>query len=471
MKRMIRSSRTATIAVACIATAMLMLDISVINTALSNIASGLKTGLSGLQWVLDAYTLPLAATVLTAGAVADRLGRRRLFVIGMVVFTAASAACGAAGQIGTLIASRAVQGMGAAVLFATALALIAQVTPEPGQRAKALAAFGATIGAAFAIGPFVGGALTDAFGWRAIFLINVPIGVVATLIAVRRVAEGRDPHARGVDWPGQVTLIGGLFLLILALLRGNGDGWGSPGILAALAGAVVLLGAFVVVEWRSASPMLPLSLFRERRFTGAQVAVFGIASTFFAIFLYITLYLQGVLGLPPIETGLVYLPGTVLMFIVSGLTAQFASRVHPAKLAAVGLGLVAVGMASMLLTTTTSSWTAILPGVLICCFGTGIFNPAASALALDALPAHQSGLASGASDTFRQTGVAIGIAALGTLVPAGGAFGGNPAAYVSGFHHALIAGTALAAVCAVATGVLLLGMRGWVGRLAPEASS
>jgi MFS family permease len=196
------SSRTATIAVACIATAMLMLDISVINTALSNIASGLKTGLSGLQWVLDAYTLPLAATVLTAGAVADRLGRRRLFVIGMVVFTAASAACGAASGIGMLIASRAVQGLGAAVLFATALALIAQVTPEPGQRAKALAAFGATIGAAFAIGPFVGGALTDALGWRAIFLVNVPIGIVAAYIALRRVGEGGDPTP--VVWTGPV---------------------------------------------------------------------------------------------------------------------------------------------------------------------------------------------------------------------------------------------------------------------------
>jgi predicted MFS family arabinose efflux permease len=273
-------------------------------------------------------------------------------------------------------------------------------------------------------------------GWRAIFLVNVPIGIVAAYIAVRRVGEGRDPHARGVDWPGQATLIGGLFLLILALLRGNAEGWGSAGIVAALAGAVGLLVAFVAVEWRSASPMLPLSLFRERRFTGAQVAVFGISSTFFAIFLYITLYLQGVLGLSPIETGLVYLPGTVLMFIVSGLTAQFASQIHPARLAAVGLGIVA-----------------------------------ASALALDALPANQSGLASGASDTFRQSGVAIGIAALGTLVPSGAALGGNPAAYVTGFHHALIAGTVLAAVCAIATGVLLLGARGWVPGLASEVSS
>ncbi len=178
------TSGPATIAVACIAVAMLMLDISVINTALSNIASGLDTGLSGLQWVVDAYTLPLAATVLTAGALADKFGRRRLFMIGLTVFTIASAACGFAGGIGMLIASRAVQGLGAAVMFATALALIPQAAPTPEQRAKALAAYGATIGAAFAIGPFVGGTLTELFGWRAIFLINVPIGIAALVIAV-----------------------------------------------------------------------------------------------------------------------------------------------------------------------------------------------------------------------------------------------------------------------------------------------
>jgi predicted MFS family arabinose efflux permease len=357
-------------------------------------------------------------------------------------------------------------------MFATALALIAQVSPQPQQRAKALAAYGASIGAAFAIGPFIGGAVTETLGWRAIFLINVPIGIAALLIAVRRVGEGRDPHARRVDWPGQATLIGGLFLLTLALLRGNATGWGSPGILAALAGAALLLGGFIAIERRSDAPMLPLSLFRERRFTGAQVVVFGISASFFAVFLYMTLYLQGVLGLSPIQTGLVYLPGTMLMFVVSALTAQFASRVSPAKLAAGGLALVAGGMLSMLLTTTTtSSWFAILPGVLICCLGTGIFNPAGSALALDALPMHQSGLAAGANDTFRQGGIVIGIAALGTLVPAGAALGHNPAAYVAGFHHALIAATLIAAVTATATALLLLSPRGWIRNIAPQTSS
>ena len=447
---------TPTIVVACLATAMLMLDISVINTALSSIAHGLDTGLSGLQWVVDAYTLPLAATVLTAGAIADRLGRRKLFLIGLALFTAMSALCGAASGIGMLVASRAVQGLGAAVMFATALALISQVTPTSQARVRALAAYGIAIGASFAIGPFVGGALTALFGWRAIFLINVPIGAVVLWVTYRHVGEGRDPAPRRIDWPGQAMLIAGLFLLVLALLRGNDDGWGSSGIVGCLIGAAVLLGAFALLQQRSREPMLPLGLFRQRQFAGPQIAVFSIAASFFAVFLYTTLYLQTVLGLSAIETGLVYLPGTSLVFIVSGLTAQFGQKIAAAKLASVGLALVAAGLALMLVIQDDSSWTAIIPGLLVVRVGTGLFNPTGSELALRALPHEQSGLAAGTNDTFRQTGVAVGIAALGTLVPAGAALGGDPSSYVEGLHHALLAAAILAGAGATATAWLLI---------------
>ena len=196
MSRADTDSPNLTILVACLATAMLMLDISVVNTALSEIADGLDTGLSGLQWVVDAYTIPLAATVLTAGSVADRLGRRKLFVIGLVVFTLSSALCGAASGIEVLVGSRAIQGLGASLMFATALALISQVTPDREARTKALAAYGAAIGASFALGPFIGGGLTELFGWRAIFLVNVPIGIAVLWITLRSVAEGRDPTPR-----------------------------------------------------------------------------------------------------------------------------------------------------------------------------------------------------------------------------------------------------------------------------------
>lgn len=455
-------SPNATIAVACIAIAMLMLDISVVNTALSDIAGDLNTDLGGLQWVIDAYTLPLAATVLTAGAVSDRLGRRRLFLWGLVMFIVSSAACGAATSIEVLVASRAIQGLGASILFATGLALISQVTPDREQRGKALAAFGASIGAAFALGPFIGGSLTEIFGWRAIFLINVPIGLAAIVITLRRVGEGMDPHARGVDVPGQLTLIGGMFLLILGLLRGNEEGWGSTLVASSLVGAAVLLVAFLVIEHRSREPMLPLHLFADRRFTGAQVAVVGISASFFAGFLYVTLYLQGVLGMSPIETGLVYLPGTMVVFVISGLAAQFGAAVEPAKLAAGGLALVSLGLALMLSLDVDSSWTVLLPGLLVASLGTGLFNPASAALALDALPEHQAGLASGANDTFRQTGVAVGIAALGALVPAGSALGGDAQAYVNGLHDALLAAAVIAGVGAVGTAALLIPVAGVV---------
>jgi EmrB/QacA subfamily drug resistance transporter len=433
-----------------------MLDISVINTALSKIAHGLNTGLGGLQWVVDAYTIPLAATVLTAGAIADRFGRRRLFLLGLGIFTVTSALCGAAGAIGVLVGARAVQGLGASMLFATALALIGQVTPDRESRAKALAAFGAAIGASFALGPFIGGSLTAVFSWRAIFLVNVPIGLLVSWVTYRRVPEGRDPTPRRVDLPGQVTLISGLFLLVLALLRGNQDGWGSTGILAALIGAGLLLTCFVVVEQRSREPMLPLRLLRQRRFAGSQVAVFAIAASFFAVFLYLTLYVQTVLHFSPIQTGLVYLPGTFLVCVVSGLTAQLGAKFSAAKIASLGLALVGAGLAGMLVIGVGSSWTALLPGMLVAAVGTGLFNPTGSELALKALPDEQSGLASGANDTFRQTGVAIGIAALGTLVPAGAALGGNPQAYVDGLHHALIASAAVALAGAIATAWLLI---------------
>jgi predicted MFS family arabinose efflux permease len=275
-------------------------------------------------------------------------------------------------------------------------------------------------------------------------------------LTYRWVAEGRDPTPRRIDLPGQITLIGGLFLLVLALLRGNQDGWGSAGIVAALVGAVALLGAFVVVEERSREPMLPLRLLSQRRFAGPQVAVFAIASSFFAVFLYLTLYLQTVLGLSPIQTGLVYLPGTFLVFIVSGMTAQFGARFSPAVIATLGLALVAAGLAGMLIAGVGSSWTALLPGLLVVSLGTGLFNPTGSALALSALPDEQSGLAAGANDTFRQAGVAVGIAGLGTLVPAGAALGGNPQAYVDGLHHALIVSAVLALAGAIATAWLLV---------------
>jgi EmrB/QacA subfamily drug resistance transporter len=445
-----------TLVVVCAATAMLMLDIAVVNTALSRIAEDLNTGLSGLQWVVDAYTLALASVVLTAGALADRFGRRRLFMIGLVVFTLSSAACAAATDIVFLDVARAIQGLGGAIMFAVSLAILADAFPNPRERAGALAAYGATIGGTFAVGPLVGGALTSGLDWQWIFLINIPLGIACLWLTRRYVRESRDPATPPVDWAGQAALVAGLFLLVLALLRGNEDGWGSTVILAEFAGAAVALIAFVVVELRSSHPMLPLRLFRIPSFTGAQIAAFGISGSFFAVFLYMTLYLQQILGLSAIEAGLVYLPATVVIFLVSGASSQLGEKVSPRWMISVGLALVAVGLALMTLAEVSSSWTALLPGMLLCAVGTGLFNPSVIAVALGSVPIEQSGLAAGVNDTFRQAGVAVGVAALGALVPAGSALGGgSPAHYVSGLHDALFAGAALAAVAAVAAAVLI----------------
>src|SRR3954451_19479091 len=234
-----------TLVVVCAATAMLMLDIAVVNTALSRIAEDLHADLGGLQWVVDAYTLALATTVLTAGSLADRFGRRRLFSAGLAIFTVTSGLCALATDIAFLNIVRAAQGIGAAVMFAVSLAILANAFPQAQERAKALAAYGATIGGSFAIGPLVGGALTSGLDWQWIFLINIPIGAAAIWITRTYVHESRDPHAPRVDWLGQATLAAGLFLLVLGLLRGNEDGWGSTAIVAELAGAAVLLALFV----------------------------------------------------------------------------------------------------------------------------------------------------------------------------------------------------------------------------------
>jgi EmrB/QacA subfamily drug resistance transporter len=457
-----------TLAVVCAATAMLMLDIAVVNTALSRIADDLDTGLSGLQWVVDAYTLALASTVLTAGALADRLGRRRLFIIGLGIFTATSLGCAVADHIAVLNAMRAAQGVGAAIMFAVSLALLANAYPDVRERAGALAAYGATIGASFAVGPLVGGALTSGLDWRWIFLINLPIGIACIAATRAYVQESRDPAARGIDWPGQITLTGGLFLLVLALLRGHEDGWTSAIILSEAAGAIVLLGAFVVIEARVAEPMLPLRYFRDRSFTGAQIAAFAISASFFAIFLYTTLYLQQILGLSAIEAGLSYLPGTITMLFVSAATSSLGTKVSARLMVAGGLALVSAGMALFLLAGVGSSWTIILPGVMVALIGTGLFNPALTAVALGTVPPEQSGVAAGVNDTFRQAGIAVGVAALGALVPAQAAFGGSPQEYVDGLHDAMLAGAALAAAGAIAAW-FLISPRFGAAAPAPEA--
>jgi predicted MFS family arabinose efflux permease len=260
-----------------------------------------------------------------------------------------------------------------------------------------------------------------------------------------------------VDVPGQIALTGGLFLLVLALLRANNVGWGATATVAELAGAVALLVAFIGIERRVREPMVPLGLFKIPAFAGAQITVFAISASFFAIYLYATLYLQNVLGLSAIEAGLAYLPGTMVMFFVAGASAQLVERVGPRVLIAGGLALIAVGMGLMTMATENSSWTVILPGFMLAAVGTGLFNPALAGVAMSSAPIEMSGLASGINDTFRQGGIAVGVAALGALIPSATVHL-HDAAYVDGMRTALIVGAAVCAVGSIA-GWRLIGGR------------
>jgi EmrB/QacA subfamily drug resistance transporter len=445
----------ATLAVVCVATAMLMLDIAVINSALPSVAVDLHASLSGVTWIIDAYTLALAATVLTTGSLADRFGRRRTFKSGLVIFTVSSVVCALSSNIATLDAARAVQGIGGAAMFSTSLALLATAYPDWTQRAKALAIYGATIGGSFAVGPLVGGAMTSWFGWRSVFWLNVPIGLLCVVGALV-VAESRDPHPRRPDWFGQALSAGSMFLLVLALLRGNEIGWGATATVAEFLGAGALGIAFIAVEARIAEPMLPLGLFRDRSFTGIQLAAMGISASLFAIFVYMTFWFQGVAHLSPIQSGAAYMPGTVLSFLVAGASAAMVTRIDSRILLSVGLVLVSGGMALGLLVGGHSSWTALLPAQLVAMVGCGIVNPVLSGLVLSTAPKGQEGLAVGVHDTARHAGIALGVAVLGALIPSGAlSTAHGETAFTSGFHHALWVATAVAALGAMATWVLV----------------
>src|SRR6188472_2249391 len=336
-----------TLGAVCVATFMLLLDITVVNTALPAIQKDLGGSFADLQWVIDAYALSLAALVLTAGSLADRLGRRRLFAWGLGIFSGASLLCALAPDPTFLNVARALQGIGGAVMFAVSLALVAQEFPAGRERGMAMGIYGATIGIAVAIGPLVGGLLTEGLGWESVFLLNVPIGAAAVAITYWKVAESRDPNATRIDWAGLATFSTALFLLVLALVRGNDEGWGSPLIVSLLVSSGALMAGFFAIERRVAEPMLPLGLFRRRAFTGVQLAAFAVSGSLFALFLYLTLYLQNFLGFSAIEAGVRYLPITVASFVVAPFAGMALARVQARYLMSAGLALTGLGLALM----------------------------------------------------------------------------------------------------------------------------
>ena len=405
-----------TLIAVCATTFMLLVDITIVVVALPSIQRAFGAGLSGLQWVVDAYTLTLAAVILTAGALADRYGRRAVFVTGVVVFTLGSLLCGLAWNIAVLDVARAIQALGGAALFATALALIGHEFRGPA-RFGALAAWGATVGAAVACGPLFGGILTDLLGWRWIFYVNIPVGIFALVVALTRIVESRDENARRTDVAGLLTFAASLFLIVYGIIRGNALGWTSASIVATLAGGVALMGAFVVVELRQTRPMLDVTLFRRRSFVGISLATFCIAAGMFGLLPYLSIYLQDLRGLSPLGAGLRFLPMTAFVFIVPIATRRLAARTPLWVMVTAGFALVSVGLVLMrLLVSSDSSWTRLLPGLIVAGVGIGLSNPALAAGALRVVDPARTGMASGINNTFRIGGVAIGVAALGALL-------------------------------------------------------
>ncbi|MHB1584357.1 MAG: MFS transporter [Acidimicrobiales bacterium] len=403
-----------TLIAVCTATFMLLLDITVVNVALPDIQRSLHSSFSDLQWVVDAYALTLAAFLLTAGVIGDMFGRREVFAVGLGIFTVSSFVCGVSTSSTMLNLARAVQGVGGAVMFATSLALIAQAF-QGRERGTAFGIYGAVLGGAVAVGPLIGGAITSGIGWRWIFFVNVPIGVLAVAVTLNRVVSSRDPQSRRVDWVGFVSFSVSLFLLVFALVRGNDVGWHSAEIVGMLVGAVVLMATFVVAELRGRQPMLDVALFRRPAMIGVSTVALAISASVFALFLYLTLYIQDDLGYSPLAAGVRFLPLTMLSFLVAPVAGKLTVRLPVRWL--MGIGLALIGAACLLMSTThpDSSWTVLLPGFVVAGVGIGMVNPVLASSAIAVVPPERSGMASGANSTFRQVGIATGIAALGAV--------------------------------------------------------
>lgn len=405
-----------TLSAVCIATFMLLLDITVVNVALPAIASDLKTQFSDLQWVVDAYALSLAALLLTAGSLADVLGRRRVFVAGLALFTLASLFCGLAGSPLVLELARALQGVGAAGMFATGLSLLA-ANFQGRQRGTAFGIWGAVTGAAVAVGPLVGGVLVEHVSWESIFFLNLPIGIATIAIALTQVEESKG-QSQPIDVVGVSTFSAGLFFGIFALVRGNAEGWTSGLILTFAALSVGLLAAFVLHERRTRAPMLDLSLFGKRAFTGASIAAFALSASMFSMFLYLTLYIQNALQFAPLQAGLRFLPITLLSFVAAPIAGRLTERMPVRWLMGGGLTLVGAGLLLMARLDAQSAWTALLPGFLLAGIGIGLTNPPLASTAIGVVPPQRSGMGSGINTTFRQVGIAVGIAGYGAIFQA-----------------------------------------------------
>lgn len=409
-----RNARPTLLAV-CLAVFMLLLDMTIVSAALADIQASMNARLSGLQWVVDAYALPMAGLLLTAATVGDRLGRRRLYLGGMVVFTAASLGCALAGSVEMLNLTRAVQGAAGAVLLGISLPMLAAAFPEARGRATSIAVYGAVMGAGGAAGPLLGGALVTAFGWQAIFLVNVPIGIAALILAIRFVPESRAVQHRPVDIIGTVVLSAGLFAGVFLLIEGNRYGWTSPIMLGLMVFCVLAIAVFCWHETRVPAPMLDIRLLVQPGFAGVSVAAFAAAGTLIASTNYLALFFMNTLGFTSFGAGLRALPLTVAIVVGAPLAMIAARRIPVAAAMPVGVTLIAAGLWLMTGVTAETGWTHFISGSVVAGLGLGGLSALTSDAALRFVSVDDAGMATGTVSTVRQVGILAGVAGLGAL--------------------------------------------------------
>jgi EmrB/QacA subfamily drug resistance transporter len=447
----------------CVAQFVVVLDASIVNVALPSIGRGLHFSEQNLPWVVNAYVIAFGGFLLLGGRAADLLGRRRVFMVGLLVVAAASLFAGFAANQGELIAGRAVQGLGAAIISPSALSIVTNLFRDGAERNKALGAWGAVAGSAAAAGVLLGGILTDGLGWEWVLWVNVPVSLIALALTPALIPESRsESTARHFDAAGAVTVTAGLSLLAYTLLDASGAGWGSTKTVSLLALSVALIAAFVVIELRSRAPLVPFRLFRLRTLTGANVVGILLGASLFSMFFFITLYMQQVLGYSPIHAGLSYLPLALTIVVAAGLGGQLVTRFGFKPVLAVGMALVALGLVWFSRVSVGGGFlTDILGPSLLAAAGLGFGFVTSTIAAVSGVKAQEQGLASGLINTSQQIGGALGLAVLSTIATTRThdliAGGGNSVAkaLTDGFQSAFLGGAVIAGLGVVATLVLI----------------
>jgi EmrB/QacA subfamily drug resistance transporter len=427
---------------------MIMLDNTVVNVALPSIASSFHVSLSELEWVVVGYALSFATFMLSGGKLADRYGRRRLFVVGLLIFTGASLACGLAPSVNFLIGARVVQGVGGAIMNPATLSIITATFP-PRQRGMAIGIWAGVSAMALAIGPLVGGLLTEYVHWSWIFFINVPVGIVGIVVTRWAVDESKDTSTeQRLDLPGLLTSGAGLFALTYALIEANNYGWTSTRILVLFALAVVLLAGFVFLELHQRMPMLDLTLFCNRTYSGANLAMLLVTLAMFGIFFYNSIFIQRILGYSPVQTGAIFLPMTVLIILVAPQAGKLTDRIGARWLIGSGLSLVTLSLILFAQLDQSSNFWNILPGLLVGGFGMALTMTPTTAAAMGSVPVDKAGVGSAVLNAFRQVGGSLGIAIMGAVVASQiSAVPGSPLyadQFVDGYHLGLYVAAAIA---------------------------